>query len=224
MNPATNSARVDPRPVGLVLADGHPIVLQGMQHLFQAEPDLQVFAACESDDDTVDAVLRYEPDVLVLDLRLPRRGGLAVLRNLARRRLATKVVLLATSIREREMTEAVRLGAKGVVLKEMAPRFFVQCIRQVHGGAMWIENRGFGQIVERIVRCAPNLREAGRRLTPRELEIVQLVADGLRNKDITARLKITEGTVKIHLHNIYEKIGTNDRLQLALLARDEGLV
>jgi DNA-binding NarL/FixJ family response regulator len=223
MSAGANTNECDPHIVGLVLADGHPIVLQGMQTLFEAEADLRVLAMCTNDDDTIESVIRCAPAVLVLDSRLPRRGGLAVLRDLARHQLTTRVVLLATDIREREMVEAVRLGAKGVVLREMAPRFFVQCIRQVHGGAMWIENRCFGKVVDRMVRCRPTLREGSRRLTPRELEIVRLVADGLRNKDITKRLDITEGTVKVHLHNIYEKVGTNDRLQLALRARDEGL-
>lgn len=218
-----NAERPAPNIVSLVLAESHPLMLQAMQHLFQAEPDLHVVAACTKDDEVVAAVVNHTPDVLVLDLRLPRRGGLAVLRDLAPRRLPTRIVLLCSSIREREMTEAVRLGVKGVLLKEMAPRFFVQCVRRVQDGAMWIENHGFGEVVERIVRSEPTLRDASPRLTPRELEVVRLVADGLRNKEITTRLNITEGTVKIHLHNIYEKIGTNDRLQLALRARDEGL-
>lgn len=221
---ATNTVWSETSGIGLVLADGHPIVLRGLQHVFQAEADLHVIASCTNDEETLEAVIRSEPAVLVLDSRLPRRGGLGVLRDLARRRLPTRVVLLAGSIRETEMTEAVRLGVKGVVLKEMPLRFFVQCIRHVHSGAMWIENRDFGQVVERIVRCKPTLREGSRRLTNRELEIVRLVADGLRNNEIKTKLAITEGTVRIHLHNIYEKIGTNDRLQLALRARDEGLV
>jgi DNA-binding NarL/FixJ family response regulator len=221
---AAEQRQYEADPIRLVLADNHPIVLEGMQHLFRSEPGLNVLEVCSNDEETLDAVARHEPAVLVLDLRLPPRGGLAILRALAQRGLFTRVVIAAASIRESEMTEAVRLGAKGVVLKEMAPKFFVQCIRQVHKGGIWIENRCFGQAVERIVRCKPTLLEGGRRLTPRELEVVRLVADGLRNRDIVTRLAISEGTVKIHLHNIYEKLGTNDRVQLALRARDEGLV
>jgi DNA-binding NarL/FixJ family response regulator len=213
-----------PEKVGLVLADGHPIVLQGMRHLFQAEADLDVLVCCTNDEETLEAVVRCEPIVLVLDLRLPRNGGLAVLRAVAQERIATRVVLLTASINESEMAEAIRLGVKGVVLKEMTPRLLVQCVRQVGRGATWFENGSVGAVVERMLRHETGMRELGRRLTPRELQVLRCVAGGLRNKEITARLDITEGTVKIHLHNIYEKLGMRDRLQLALRARDEGLV
>ena len=210
-------------PVGLVLADGHPIVLQGMERLFQAEGDLAVLATCTSDAETIAAIQVHKPEVLMLDLRLPSGGGLAMLRELASLRLPMRVVLLATAISETEMVDAVRLGVSGVVLKEMAPRFFVQCIRHVQTGAMWFENRLFGAAVERMARSQPTLLEGSQRLTPRELEVARLVANGLRNKEITERLSVSEGTVKIHLHNIYEKLGTNDRVKLALRVRSEGL-
>ena len=164
------------------------------------------------------------PTVLVLDLRLPRNGGLAVLRALAQERIATRVVLLTASISESEMTEAIRLDVKGIVLKEMTARLIVQCIQHVGRGGTWFENESMGAVVERLIRRETGMRELGQRLTPRELQVLRFVAGGLRNKEITARLDITEGTVKIHMHNIYEKLGVRDRVQLALRARDEGLV
>jgi CheY-like chemotaxis protein len=117
MKPATQK-RAEPAAVGLVLADGHPIVLQGMQRLFQAEDDLAVLATCTSDAEAIDAIHEHKPHVLMLDLRLPRRGGLAVLRDLAPGRLPMRVVLLATAISETEMVDAVRLGVSGVVLRK----------------------------------------------------------------------------------------------------------
>ena len=210
--------------IGLVLADAHPIVLLGMKHCLQSEADLEVIDCCTNDEQTIDAVVRNKPAGLVLDLCLPRSGGLAVLRALSRQGHSTGVALLTESIDESEMSEAVRLGVRGVVLKEMAPQLLVQCIRQVCQGGMWFELEIFGAVIERMRRREADLRELRQRLTRRELQVLQLVAVGLRNMEITARLKITEGTVKSHLHNIYEKLGTRDRLQLALRARESGLV
>lgn len=213
-----------PERVGLVLADGHPIVLQGMRHLFRAEADLEVLVCCTNDEETLDAVVRHQPLVLVLDLRLPRHGGLPVVRALAQQRILTRIVLLTPSISASEMTEAIGLGVKGVVLKEMTPRLLVQSIRHVGRGATWFENGSVGAALEQMLRREAGRQELAQKLTRRELEVLRFVAGGLRNKEITARLAITEGTVKIHMHNIYEKLGMRDRLQLVLRARDEGLV
>ena len=213
-----------PARIRLVLADAHPIVLRGMLHCLQAEADLEVMDCCTSDEQTIDAVARNNPAGLMLDLRLPRSGGLAVLRALSRRGHTASVALLTDTISENEMSEAVQLGVRGVVLKEMAPQFFVQCIRHVCRGGTWFEHEICGAVLERMSRRESGLRELRQRLTRRELQVLQLVAEGLRNIEITDRLKITEGTVKNHLHNIYGKLGTGDRLQLALRARDSGLV
>jgi DNA-binding NarL/FixJ family response regulator len=210
--------------IGLILADGQPIVLQGLRHTFQNEPRLCVLASCTSDEETLDAVRRHDPAVLVLDLRLPSRGGLAVLRHLGNERLRTRVVMFTASIEEDELVDAIRLGARGVLLKALAPRLIVECVRQVHGGAMWLEMASIASFLQRTVQRQTSLRELRQRLTRRELQILELVAVGLRTPAITARLGIAEGTVKIHLHNIYEKLGLKDRLQLAQCARDSGLV
>lgn len=209
--------------VSLVLASAHPVVLQGLKHVFDAEPDLDVVGCCATESEMMEAVISRTPAVLVLDFELPRRGGMAVLDELVRRGVSTHVVLLASQITDDEVFEAVRIGAKGVVLREMTAPVLVQCIRHVSRGEMWLENRSFPAVVERLVRSHHRMRGLREQLTPRELQILQLVGEGLRNRDITARLDITEGTVKIHIHNIYVKLGANNRLQLALLARDERL-
>jgi two-component system nitrate/nitrite response regulator NarL len=208
--------------VDLVLADCHPIVLRGMQHLFDDEPDLDVVACCTNEEETLQAVLNHEPAVLVLDLHLPPSGGLALVRQLGA--LSTRVVLLAASISENEMLEALRLGVKGSVLKEMAPRLLVECIRQVHRGGTWYENASIASVVEGLTRRETRAHQLRQALTRREAQVLQLVAAGLHNAEITARLEIAEGTVKIHLHHIYEKLGIKDRLQLVLCARARGLV
>src|SRR5213596_1131241 len=123
--------------IHLVLADDHPIVLDGLESLFRLEPDFQVAARCINGEETLVAVRRHRPDILILDLRMPRGDGLEILRTLRRERLATKVVLLAAALEEDEILEALRLGVRGVVLKELAPQQLVECVRKVHAGEQW---------------------------------------------------------------------------------------
>ena len=211
-------------PVGLVLADDHPIVLDGLERLFHLEQDLKVLARCKDGEETLRAARRHRPDILVLDIRMPGMGGLAVVREMREEKLPTRVVLLTGALDEDEAMEAIRLGVRGVVLKEMAPKLLVQCIRKVHTGEQWVERRSFGRALETMMRREAGARQIAGVLTPREMEIVRLVASGLHNKEIAAKLAISEGTVKIHLHNIYEKLNVRGRLELTLYAQGKGLV
>jgi DNA-binding NarL/FixJ family response regulator len=211
-------------PIRLVLADDHPIVLQGLQQLFERQPDMEVLAACADGSGALAVVRDRRPDVLVLDVRMPGMDGLAVLRELARERLATRVVLLTAALDDRQVLEAVRLGVAGVVLKETAPQALVAAVRKVHAGGQAIEQETLGRVLGQVLDREEAGREAAALLTARELEIVRMVATGLRNKQVADRLFISEGTVKIHLHNIYEKLKVDGRVELALYARDKGLV
>jgi DNA-binding NarL/FixJ family response regulator len=210
--------------ISLVMADDHPIVLDGLENLFRQEPDVKVLARCASAEETLRAVREHQPDVLILDLRMPRRGGLAVLREMKKENLSTRVVLITDTLDEDEMVEAVRLGVSGVVLKEMAPRLFVQCVRKVYAGERWVEKRSLSQALEKLVQREAGLREISGILTPREIEIVRLVAAELSNKGIAEKLFISEGTVKTHLHNIYEKLRITSRRDLTRYAQDKGLI
>jgi two-component system, NarL family, nitrate/nitrite response regulator NarL len=210
--------------IRIILVDDHPIVLQGLQHLFERHDEFQVVACC-ADADTALATVRVEhPDVLVLDLRMPGRDGLAVLRTLNAEKISCRTVLLTAAITEDQVLEAVKLGAAGLVLKESAPETLLSCVRQVNQGEQWIDRdtvtRAFRTVLDREAAA----KEASQTLTPREIEIVNMVAQGLRNRAIAERLSISEGTVKVHLHNIYEKFGVDGRLELVLVAQQKGLI
>jgi DNA-binding NarL/FixJ family response regulator len=210
--------------ISLVLADDHPIVLEGLAQLFRLEPDFRVVARCTNGDETLAAVRRHRPDILVLDVRMPGKDGLAILGEITREGLPTRVVLLTAALDENGVVEAVRLGAWGLVLKEMAPETLVRCVREVHGGERWLDNRSVVRALERIARREAGAARVAGVVTPRELEIIRMIAGGLRNKEIAARLSISEGTVKIHLHNVYEKLQLDGRLALLLYAREHALV
>lgn len=210
--------------IRLVLVDDHPIVLDGLEQLFSTEPDLEVVARATSAQGALRALEEFRPDVLVLDLAMPGLDGLWVMELAFEKKMPSRIVLLTAHIDEPKLLEAVRLDVAGVVLKEMAPRLLVECVRKVHAGEKWLEKHSVARAMERMVRRESELKRLSRLLTPRELEIVRLAAEGLRNREISGRLTITEGTVKIHLHNIYEKLGVTGRPQLILYATREGLI
>jgi two-component system, NarL family, nitrate/nitrite response regulator NarL len=210
--------------IRLVLADDHPIVLQGLESLFRLEKDLRVVASCLTGEEVLPAVRAHRPDVLVLDLRMPGKDGLAVIRELRMDKLSTRVVLLTAELDEDAVLEALRLDVRGVILKEMAPALLVRCVQTVHAGGQWVEPQSFGRALEKMRRREAGARELSGLLTPREMEIVRLLAGGRRNKEIADKLSIGEGTIKVHLHHIYEKLHIDGRLALTLFARDKGLV
>ena len=211
-------------PIRLVVADDHPLILDALQQLFGQEPDFELLACCRTGTETLQAVKAYQPDVLILDVRMPGQDGLAVLRAMRQEHSPTRVVLLTAGLEEHEVLEAIRLGAQGVVLKEMASHFLVQCVRKVYAGGQWLERRSVSRALETMLRHQDGTRDVTSLLTPRELEIVRLAARGLRNKRIAEALSISEGTVKIHLHNIYKKLPIDSRLGLTLYAREKGLI
>jgi DNA-binding NarL/FixJ family response regulator len=211
-------------PIRLVLADDHPLVLNGLENLFRTEEDFQVLARCINGDEALKAVHEHRPDVLVLDIRMPVKDGLEVAREIRKENLPTRVVLLTAVLEERELLEAVRLGVQGIVLKEMAPQMLLRCIRKVHAGEQWIELRSAKQALEKMLRREAGAREVSAKLTPQEMTIVRMVAGGLRNKEIADKLHISEGTVKVHLHNIFEKLQVDSRLSLLRYAQEKGLV
>ncbi len=144
-----------------------------------------------------------KPDVLILDVTLPPSGGLWVLRQMRREKLPTRAVLLADHPDERPVIEAVRLGVGGILLPGMTPESLLRCVRTVHE--------------------AP-LRQLGSALTPRQMEIVRLATEAIPTREIAARLMVTEGTVKVHLHNIYEKLQVHGRVGLVLLVMKHRLL
>jgi DNA-binding NarL/FixJ family response regulator len=208
-------------PIRVLLVDDHPIVLHGLQQLFERHQDFEVVGCCGDAAGAIAAVARDEPDVMVLDLRMPGRSGLDVLRELSGKHEGCRRVLLTAAIRDNEVTEAVALGVMGLVMKESSPDVLLDCVRSVHSGTPWIERDTASRRPSPALGSPASGTDA---LTPREIEIVRMVAQGLRNKAIGERLSISEGTVKVHLHNIYEKIGVDGRLELVLCAQQRGLL
>lgn len=210
--------------IRLVLVDDHPIVLQGLQNLFERHGDFEVVSCCRDGAAALNAVGKYQPDVVVMDLRMPGVSGIDVLRKLSVAGSGCRSVLLTAIVRDDEVMEAVKLGVRGIVLKESSPDVLVDCVRRVNRGEQWIERETVTRAFQHVLDREAAEREAGETLTPREIEVVRMVSQGLRNRAIAERLCISEGTVKVHLHNVYEKLGIDGRLELVLCAQQKGLI
>jgi two-component system nitrate/nitrite response regulator NarL len=203
----------------VIVADDHPVMLHGLVDILRACPALDVVAACPDGIAALEAIRQFSPDVAVLDITMPGANGLQILETITAEGCRTKIVYITGSITDAQVLIAVGHGAKAIVFKDAAPDDLVHCVRMVADGGKWFPPDLIEAALEResgrqLPREAPD-----RVLTAREREIALLVADGLSNKQVAERLAIAEGTVKIHLHNIYRKAGMQNRTALAAFAR-----
>jgi DNA-binding NarL/FixJ family response regulator len=206
--------------ISLVLVDDHPLVLAGLGQLLGGESDFEVLATCGSVEEGWRALEAHRPDVVVLDLKLGGRDGLDLLRRLEPAESPAVVVL--TAVEDEDVwLNAARLGAKGIVLKATAPRVLEDCVRSVHRGERWLIVAGV-DLSKRLEQRQLAEARLEHIVTPRELEVVRLVALGLDNQEIATRLAISVGTVKIHLHHVYDKLRLDGRHDLIRFLRETG--
>jgi DNA-binding NarL/FixJ family response regulator len=204
-------------PISIVVADDHPAVLHGVTDLLTSEPGMTVVAACKDGTAALQAIRQLAPTVAVLDFSMPGLNALDVLEVISADRSATKVVLLTATATDRQLLTSVARGAKGVVLKEAALPELVECVRRVAAGDLWLRP-DVESALERGARCQSASQRIIESLTSREQQIVLMVLEGLSNKDIGRRRDLSEGTVKVHLHNIYRKCRVNNRTALTAMA------
>jgi len=204
----------------VVLIGHHPVTLCGLRQVFENESDCLVRAVCTDVERGLEAVRQQHPDVLIADL--DRTAALSLLRYVQRERLTCRVVILISASDEGQMVDATRLGA-AIVQKELAPEVLVSCIRNLDGAERVPASSGRVSLAARHAKPGTAIRHSGRALTPREAEIARLAARGASTRDIATRLDVKQGTVKIHLHSIYEKLNVGGRLGLILVARRRGL-
>jgi two-component system nitrate/nitrite response regulator NarL len=200
----------------LVLADDHPVVLEGLQGLFRP-PDFEILALTHDGKSCLAAVVTLDPDIVILDHQMPEMTGLEVLSALREKAARARPIILTGTLEESRIMQAIQLGARGVVPKDLAARHLIQCVNTVAAGGTWIEH----DLLRKALEARPRETLLAL-LTPREREIVRHVVEGHRNKEIAQRLRIGEGTVKMHLHNIYAKLNVGTRTELAVLAHKLG--
>jgi DNA-binding NarL/FixJ family response regulator len=207
--------------VRILIADDHRIFRDGLRRLLEVEPDLEVVGEASDGRDAIALVRQIEPDILLLDLSMPGVDGLEALRGIAEQPGATRTLLLTAAIEKAELVTALQLGARGLVLKDSATSILLTGIRAVVRGEYWVGRESVPTLVDALrplIAGQPAKPRNAFGLTEREREIVAAVVAALGNKEIAARLSITEKTVKHHLTNIFDKLGVSSRLELALFA------
>lgn len=208
----------DSGTVRIVIADDHSLVRNGLRRILETEPDFKVVGEASDGDEALECVRKLAPNVLLLDLAMPRTDGLQVLRQLRVMQHEVNVVILTAAIDRNQINESVRLGAHGVVMKTSAIDVLIKSIRVVMDGQYWLDRSTLAEIVR-----TPTPSDTKFGLTDRELQLVGLISAGGSNKEIAETLGITEATVKRHLANVFDKTGVSTRLELAVFAMNHGL-
>ena len=218
-------------PIRILIADDHPIFRRGLRALLEAEPDFEVAGEAADGTEVLEMVPRLRPDVLLLDLAMPRLAGMETLRELAASSAPPgqplRIVILTVAIEKKQIVESLQLGAHGIILKDAAAQLLIKALRSVIAGQYWVGRESVGDLVEylrRISSPAPIGREGTPSLTSREREILSAVVMGLTNREIAEKLSISEDTVKHHLSRIFDKVGVSHRLELAMYAVNHGLI
>jgi len=212
--------------IRVAIADAQPVVREGLRRLLQAEPEIQVIGQAENGAEAVKLVSAKHPDVLMIDASMPGMTGMQVLRELSNTAGGCRVVLLNASLDRNQVLEALRLGARGLMTKNTTVGLMLKCIRTVVAGQYWIGRESVSDLIGCLIpqRAGQPALAKKAELTRRELQIVSAVVEGYANKDIAARLSLSEHTVKHHLSSIFDKLRVTNRLEVALLAIKENLV
>jgi DNA-binding NarL/FixJ family response regulator len=230
----TQEPTSEKKKIRIVVADDHPIFRDGLCRLLSLEEDFEIVAQANDGREVLEILQQTEPDILLLDLKMPNLDGLMTLQRLQSTRVRTRIIVLTASEDKQEFVQAVRFGTSGIVLKQTATDLLIKSIRKVHEGEIWLDSNTTAAVMRQFAAgddptqpsatAAAQGRERDRTpLSQREREIVGLVAQGFKNKEMAEKLFISEQTVKNHLHNIFDKLGVSDRLELALYAIHKGL-
>jgi two-component system nitrate/nitrite response regulator NarP len=198
----------------ILLADDHPMIRTAIDVLLR-DTRYVLAGTAANGEEALAEVSRLEPDILLLDLEMPRTGGMDVIRRLRAGNSALRIIILTAAIDDSSLMEARTLRVQGMVLKNSDPAYLLECLDRVRSGGSWVDPELETRARELEEAFGGTARPA---LAPRERELIRYVRQGLRNREIAKELGVTEGTVKVYLHAIFEKLGVKNRTELAIRA------
>lgn len=208
---------------GILLIDDHPLLRQGVRQLINMEADMRVVGEASNAGDGIQQANALEPDLILLDLNMPEVNGIETLKRLRENEVSARIIIFTVSDHEADVVAALRAGADGYLLKDMEPEDMLKQLRQAAVGQMVISDRLATLLAQALRGQKPqNLPVDLDSLTPRERDILKLIADGLSNKMIARRLDISDGTVKVHVKHLLKKLNLRSRVEAAVWAVEEG--
>ncbi|PYQ88478.1 MAG: DNA-binding response regulator [Acidobacteria bacterium] len=208
-------------PVRVVIADDHPTFRDGLTRLLETDGDLHVVGSAGDGEEATRLVEQLEPDLLLLDVAMPRKPGLVALRELRERSVRARIILVTAALDRDELISGLQLGAQGIVLKESASEVLFKSIHAAVACQSWFGRNRVADPTTALQQLLASHPQPSRKhfgLTPRELEIISVILGGYSNGEIATKFSISEKTVKHHLTNIFDKLGVSNRLELALFA------
>ena len=228
MEPTGAQSRSETKAKRVLVADDHPVVRMGIRNMLAHLPEFEVVGEADDGDVAVTQVTHLDPDILLLDLQMPRLPGLDAMREIMGKSPRVKILLLTALITTQQVIEALQIGARGIVLKSSGTGDLVQALRAVANGEYWIGGKRVVNLLQALheltQRATADKEKKTYGLTGREREVVQCIVEGCTNKDVAKQFAISEETVKRHLSNIFDKTGVSTRLELALFAIAHKLV
>jgi two-component system, NarL family, nitrate/nitrite response regulator NarL len=206
----------------VLLADDHPLVLEALRRLVEAQPGLRVVAACRDGRTALEELRRLRPDLAVVDVSMPRVTGLELLAGAAREGLGTRIALITAAMGDEDLAAVAVSDAAALMFKDWPPERIADCLKRVLAGGRCLPTSLIETVHARAAERPGGRPHFAARLTAREQQMVAGVAAGLTNKEIARDLGLKEGTVKVHLHNVYEKLAVRSRTELVKLALARG--
>ena len=217
-----------PASIGILIADDHAVFRYGLRTLLESKPGFTVVGEAVDGSEVAKLTRALKPAVLMLDLAMPGLTGIQVLRELASAEGDVRTIVLTAAIEEKQIVEALQLGARGILLKDAAIQLVTKCIERVLAGEYWIGREAVTSLIDYLHGLKRSTERTTQpsllKFTPREQEIISAILTGCVNKEIAANLSISEETVKRHLSNIFAKAGVSNRLELAIWSMNKGFL